>query len=119
MRLFFFTLAFGSSLAAFAGNAEAEITIPLPLDTAVDRNLIDYDCGDLSINVEYINAGPVSLAVFAYEGEPVVASNVLAASGARYAGGRFIWWTKGADATLYDLTLGEDAPPAAECRQTG
>ena len=69
------------------------------------------------LEVDYINAGPVSLAVFVRNGELVVASNVLSGSGARYAGGKYIWWTKGADGSLYDLTQGEDADPVLECSE--
>jgi membrane-bound inhibitor of C-type lysozyme len=95
----------------------AEITIELPGHVAVERTKIAYDCGESSMSVEYVNAGPVSLAVFEHEGEPVVAAAGMSASGVRYAGGTVIWWTKGSEASLYDLTLSEDAAPIAECRE--
>ena len=46
-----------------------------------------------------------------------MASNVLSASGARYAGGQYIWWSKGDTADLYDLTEGGEETPAASCRE--
>ena len=41
--------------------------------------------------------------------------NVLSASGARYAGRQYTWWTKGNSADFYDLTKGEDARPEFSC----
>lgn len=117
MRLFVLALIAGSGFTAFAGSAVAEITIQLPVDASVDHIRVSYDCGGQSMTVEYVNAGPVSLAVFSHEGEPVVAANVIAASGARYAGGRFVWWTKGQAGSLYDITEGGNAEPIAECRE--
>lgn len=115
MRILVFTLFVLFGIRAQA----AELIIKLPLDggASVEHQTVRYDCAGQTLAVEYINAGPVSLAVFAYDGEPVVATNVLSASGARYAGNRFIWWTKGAEGSLYDLTRGEDAAPILQCAE--
>lgn len=113
-------IALSIALTAFVSGANAaELTLELPDsgDITVERNRVIYDCGEKEMTVEYLNAGPVSLAVFAFDGEPVVASNVIAASGARYAAGRYIWWTKGPGASLYDATLGENAAAIAACTQ--
>jgi heat shock protein HslJ len=84
---------------------------------AVARETVSYLCdGDLRLAAEYINAGSTSLAVLSIGEETVVAANVLAASGAKYAGGQYEWWTKGDEATLYDLTKGENAP-GVTCRK--
>lgn len=93
-------------------DAEARITIPLPRGAIVGRQSLAYRCKGRSIDVDYINAGSVSLAVLHMDDEMIVASQVLSASGARYAGDRYIWWSKGDGATLQDLTKGEDQPPA-------
>jgi membrane-bound inhibitor of C-type lysozyme len=85
----------------------------------VVRETLNYQCdADQRISVEYINVGANSLAVVRIGEETVIASNVMAASGAKYAGGRYEWWTKGDEATLYDLTKGENAP-GVNCRKTG
>ena len=42
--------------------------------------------------------------------DTVLMVNVLSASGARYAGQQYVWWTKGNSADFYDRTEGEDAP---------
>nr|WP_274709250.1 MliC family protein [Nitratireductor luteus] len=89
----------------------------LPGEQEVEEIRVDYDCGTFEMSVDYVNAGPVSLAVFEIDGQPVVASNVISASGARYAGDAFIWWVEGKSASLFDLTAGEDAPPRAECKE--
>ncbi|WP_173933668.1 MliC family protein [Chelativorans sp. Marseille-P2723] len=119
MRVFAHSMVSGFALGAFMATADAQITIEWPQegDIEVEEIHIGYDCGGKPLDVAYINAGPVSLAVLVYEDEPMVAANVIAASGARYASGRFIWWTKGGDAFLYDVTHGEDAAPIMECRR--
>ena len=101
--------------AGQASAAELTISIPGDMDLAPERIQVTYDCAGQSLDVEYTNAGPIALATFIYEGEPLVVANVLSASGARYAGGQYIWWTKGNDASLYDLMQGEDAAPILEC----
>ncbi|PXW61764.1 META domain-containing protein [Chelatococcus asaccharovorans] len=95
----------------------AAITIEVPSTAAVRTVKVDYACGDRIVDATYFNAGEVSLVSLSWTGEFVVAANVLAASGAKYAGGRYIWWTKGKTADLYDLTKGENAEPLA-CTQT-
>lgn len=104
-----------AALAVAAGGASAdEIVIEVPGE-AVSRQHIVYDCGETAIGVDYINAGRTALAVLDVEDGPLVMSNVIAASGARYAGDVHVWWTKGDEASLFDLTKGEDAPPVLSC----
>lgn len=110
----------GTMLARFAAAPvpASDIVIPLPGGTKVERIKASYMCDDQSVaEVVYINAGPVSLATLSRKGEFLVLANVLSGSGARYAGGSLIWWSKGRGASLYDLTKGENAPPVATCMQ--
>ena len=105
---------------AAAGSAPAaevaiSISIPVAGGTRVDSASAAYDCDGRAVTATYINAGEVSLAVLDIAGETVVASNVVAASGARYVGGRYVWWTKGEEADLYDLMQGGEDTPAAHC----
>jgi len=93
--------------------AKASITIEVPGASEVDTQTVAYKCGDGDMEVTYINAGPVSLATFTLDGEFIVASTVLSGSGAKYAGGKYIWWTKGDSGDLYDLMKGEDADAVA------
>jgi membrane-bound inhibitor of C-type lysozyme len=46
-----------------------------------------------------------------------VFASVISASGARYASGQWVWWSKGSDASLYDTTLGEDAEAVLTCTE--
>lgn len=93
-----------------------EIVIPIEDGVAVDDLSMSYSCAGESFPVRYINAGPsISLAVFAVEGEQIVAAITVSASGARYQGGRYIWWTRGFEASLFDVMEGPDAEPIARC----
>lgn len=98
----------GQPAAVFVPVATVMIDIP---DARAETQTLSYRCDDTAMNVTYINAGATALAVLTLEGETIVAANVLAASGAKYAGQQYVWWTKGPHADLYDLTQGEDAEP--------
>jgi membrane-bound inhibitor of C-type lysozyme len=104
---------------AAAGPAfAATISIDLPGGEKPATQTVDYSCGGRTISATYINAPGNSLAVVRIDGATVIMASVLAASGARYAGQQYVWWTKGKEADLYDLTKGEDAP-ATHCVGAG
>lgn len=105
------------ALAAPAA-AQTSFFLGLPISGDAERKLVRYDCeGADSFEVEYINAVPNFLAFVPYDGQTYLMSSVIAASGARYAAAHLVWWTKGADAELYDLTQGEDAAPILSCSE--
>src|SRR3954452_23300043 len=85
----------------------AEVKFDVPDAKDVQSEKAVYACGKKTVKAQYINAGSTSLALLNLGNEFVVASNVLSGSGARYAGGQYIWWTKGDHADLYDLMKGE------------
>lgn len=90
------------------------LTIDLP--GAAERQTVAYGCdGDRKVIAEYVNAGANSLAIVKLGDETVLMVNVLSASGARYAGQQYVWWTKGNSADFYDLIKGEDAPAEFSC----
>lgn len=96
----------------------ATITVEVPGE-APETTTVAYTCdGGQAISATYINATDNSLAVLKIGDATVVAANVLAGSGARYAGGKYIWWTKGREADLYDVTNGENAP-GTHCTEAG
>lgn len=107
------------AVIAPAKAAEVAITLSIPVSdsTTVNSNVMAYNCtDDRAVTTTYINAAEVSLAVLDMDGATVVASNVVAASGARYAGGRYVWWTRGEEADLFDLmSEGGDNEPIAHC----
>lgn len=101
----------GSMTAKFVRqNETAAITINVPDALHVDRRRLSYNCEGTNVDVEYFNAGSTSLATLSLRGEFVVAANVVSASGARYAGKRLIWWTKGNNAHIYGLLDDNDEP---------
>jgi membrane-bound inhibitor of C-type lysozyme len=103
-----------AALATLALTASAAAgTIPIEVDGEVSRESVVYDCAGARLEVEYINSRGNALAVLGLADGPLVMANVLSASGARYAGGRYIWWTRGDHGDLYDLMQGEDAEPVS------
>jgi len=110
------------SLCSIAAPAMAQSSFFLGLDIAGDaeRRIVRYDCGEApgeSFDVQFINAAPNFLAFVPVAGETFLFASVISASGARYAAANYVWWTKGPDAELYDLTLGEDAAPILSCAE--
>ena len=81
------------------------------------RTAAHYDCGGNTVDVEYVNVEPDHLAVVPVEGKKRIFVLVLSGSGARYASGQYIWWSKGNEASLYDETKGADAPPILTCTE--
>src|SRR3712207_151223 len=81
----------------------ADVVIRLPQAPSVVRNVVTYACESLpQIKVEYITEGSSALAVVPVPGEALVFAGVLSGSGARYAAGPYIGWTKGTSADLCD-----------------
>lgn len=112
--LFLLPLLLLSSPALAA--VESNLTLSLPGD--VQKSTAIYDCAtDTPLSVTYINAEPNFLAVIPIDGEDLIFVNTLAASGAKYEAGKYVWWNKGADATLTDLTEGLDAAPVLTCHE--
>lgn len=105
-------------LAAAEPAFAATIAIEVPGEKPETTN-VAYACdGGLAVSATYINATDNSLAVLKIGDATVVTANVLAGSGAKYAGGKYVWWTKGREADLYDLTNGENAP-GTHCAEAG
>lgn len=66
---------------------------------------VEYQCDDgREFSVDYVNATPNVFAVMHIENQILIFVNVLSASGAKYVTGEYIWWTKGDEATLENLT---------------
>ena len=101
----------------------AEASLQLELSGAAgnfERQVMQYDCAaEAPTQVTYINAAPNFLALVPVPDEeaPLVFASVISASGVRYMSGQWVWWTKGAEASLYDATLGDDAAPVLTCTE--
>jgi membrane-bound inhibitor of C-type lysozyme len=115
MRIITLSLCF--ALAASPALA-AEFTLGLELEGDVQTITANYDCGsETPLTVTYLNAAPNFLAIVPVKGEDLIFVNTIAASGAKYEAGQYIWWNKGADATLTDVTEGLDAAPMLTCHE--
>lgn len=88
---------------AYAIAATAAATSAMAGDEIASFN---YQC-DRGVNVAatYINVGDFSGAVLQADGRQIAAVIAQSASGARYVsadeGPKYVWWTKGPEATLY------------------
>jgi heat shock protein HslJ/membrane-bound inhibitor of C-type lysozyme len=93
---------------------EIRFKLALPAGTQVETSTVNYSCEEMQLQVDYINASKISLAILKMPDETLVAAAVISASGARYAGGEYVWWTKGArEATLARIG---DSTPDLSCR---
>ena len=105
--------------SAQATQASLELTITTS-SGEFEQRVARYDCaGETPLEVTYVNAAPNFLAIVPLddEPEPLIMSAVLSGSGARYAASKWVWWTKGAEASLYDAMLDEDAEPVLTCTE--
>ncbi|MDN5928828.1 MAG: MliC family protein [Hyphomicrobiales bacterium] len=103
--------------AAFAGDGAPSISIAIENGGPDARTTAHYDCAGNALDAEYINVEPDHLAIVPVEGRKRVFVLVMSGSGARYASGRYIWWSKGKEASLYDKMKGADAPPILTCTE--
>ena len=83
-----------------------------------------YTCErGVEIPVVYVNADDASIAVLTVEGAQILLYSEPAASGARYGwpsdGSNYVWWSKGAEATLFwhDGATNTDTMLLADCKQ--
>jgi membrane-bound inhibitor of C-type lysozyme len=82
----------------------------------VSRSIVSYRCADgREMGVAYMNTdNQQSFAVIKIGGRHMVFVDTAAGSGVRYAAGRYVWWSKGEEGNLYDMTAGENAAPVAK-----
>lgn len=117
------TASIVAALALSAPTFATETALHLTITTQsgdFEQRIMRYDCAtETPVRVTYINAAPNFLAIvpLADEPEPLVFAAILSGSGARYAAGKWVWWTKGSEASLYDTTLAEDADPVLSCSE--
>jgi membrane-bound inhibitor of C-type lysozyme len=93
------------------------LTVP-QIQTAT-TNTLRYEChGGSTLTVQYMNTkNKQSFALLTVDGRKMLFVNVLAASGAKYVGDHYTWWTKGPEGTLTDDTADPKSPPMlAECK---
>ncbi|WP_416358002.1 MliC family protein [Aureimonas phyllosphaerae] len=107
--------AFAALLASAAGAHADPLTLDLP--GTPERMRFTYECSDgVARVVEYVNLPDNDLALVEAGPSRRLFVGVIAASGAKYAAGAQVWWSKGSEASLLDVTKGD--APIAECQQS-
>lgn len=106
-------LAAITAIAPARAETGDSLSIPLSTSTDIQRQTVAYTCKakkgassaklrallpEKIVKVSYINAGDISLAVLRIDGKTQIFTNVIAASGAKYAAAEYVWWSKGDDA---------------------
>jgi len=102
-----FTAALSMNVARAAGTAPLEVR-----DIQVQaRHTFNYTCANgKTFKVTYLNAANgQSFALVPVNGRKLLFVGVIADSGVKYVADRYVWWTKGPGADLYDMM--SDASP--------
>jgi membrane-bound inhibitor of C-type lysozyme len=106
---------------ALASPALADVSVGVGLSISGDAEIktVQYLCEgrDAPLSVQYINAAPNFLALIPIEDTTLIFVTTVSASGAKYESGQFVWWNKGNEATLSDVTEGLDAAPVLMCSE--
>ncbi|MDR5738812.1 MULTISPECIES: MliC family protein [unclassified Caballeronia] len=106
------------TMAAMAMQSAFAMPLTVPQIQAESTQATRYDCKDgKTVSVQYTNTrNRQSFAALTVDGRKLLFVSVMAGSGARYVADRFVWWTKGPQANLYDETAPKDSPPLlADC----
>jgi membrane-bound inhibitor of C-type lysozyme len=111
------------ALSSPAGAAVGtNLSLTLPGDA--EKKTVVYGCDSHApITVTYVNAAPNFLAIVPITNdqtnktEDMIMSSVITGSGVRYEAGQYLWWNKGNDGYLYDVTEGADAAPLLTCSE--
>ncbi|KQT85202.1 MliC family protein [Aurantimonas sp. Leaf443] len=94
-----------SSAVALAQGASG---LTLELEGPAQRTRVAYACTNgPDLTVEYVNLPGNTMAILPVEGRATLFVGLLSASGAKYASGPYVWWTKGNRGDLYDERVGD------------
>ncbi|WP_375641217.1 MULTISPECIES: MliC family protein [unclassified Bartonella] len=110
------------SLSLFSSNNSlaGSLIIEVPDNPEPTTQTVTYQCdtGTTKERVEavYLNADNISLVDFKWKGDRVIAANVIAATGAKFAGAQYIWWEKNNEVTLYDLAQDPEEKTPILCK---
>ena len=110
----------GAVTVAHGAEASLSLTLGTNASADIEKRTVQYECGTgAPLSVDYINASPNFLALVNVpeETEKLVFASTVSASGVRYVSGQWAWLTQGAEASLHDTTLGEDAPAVSTCTE--
>lgn len=103
-----------------ATTVTAAVTLTLESSSDIERTVAGYQCeSGEALTVQYINAAPNFLAIVPVDGQNLIFTSAISASGARYTSGPYEWWSHQGEGTLRDLMQDEDAAPLATCTEVG
>ncbi|CBI77033.1 conserved exported protein of unknown function [Bartonella clarridgeiae 73] len=116
MKKLYLSLLLFNPITAFAGSLV--INVPDVPEPMIKNVVYQCDTGANKEKVEatYLNAGNISLVDFKWKGEQIVAANVIAASGSKYAGAQYIWWVFKNEVTLIDLINDPEEKKSIFCK---
>lgn len=105
-----------SALAAFAApvaHAASGNGLDIRDIHVQSRHTFSYTCASgKTFKVSYLNASNgQSFALVPVDGRKILLVGVVAASGVKYVGDRYAWWTKGPGADLYDTMADPNSKP--------
>ncbi|KEC56035.1 MliC family protein [Bartonella koehlerae] len=102
-----FFVALGLSFFGSINTFASSLIIEIPDDSELTTQTIAYQCdmeaGKERVEATYYTAGTIALVDFKWKDKRIIGSNVIAASGAKYVGDAYIWWTTKNEVILYDL----------------
>lgn len=109
---------------SFPAVAAVSVDVGISFSGDADKKTVTYGCeSHAPLTITYINSAPNFIAIVPItddetgQTDDMVFVSVLTASGARYEAGQYVWWNKGTEAYLYDLTEGADAAPLLSCSE--
>lgn len=107
----------GAAVPATTAPAQAAATKPPP--AASDHEAVEYRCAS-GRNVTATYYPDEDRAVVSYRGKTVPMQIAMSASGARYVGGGYVWWTRGStEGSLFNATAnGETGAALEQCTAT-
>jgi len=110
---------FGVLCLASVAHVAFAMPLTVPQIQTATTNTLRYKCnGGRVLTVQYMNTkNKQSFALLTVDSRKMLFVNVLAASGAKYVGDHYTWWTKGPEGTLTDETADPKAAPMlSECK---
>lgn len=78
--------------------------------TEVQKALLGSLPADHKVSVTYVSADITSLAILPLDGKILVFTNVVAADGSKYVADRYVWWSKGDQATFAQFDDDKNTP---------
>lgn len=112
-------LTAGTMVLMSVTHSAVAMPLTVPQIQTATTNTLRYECrGGGTLTVQYMNTkNKQSFALLTVDGRKMLFVNVLAASGAKYVGDHYTWWTKGPEGSLTDDTADPKAPPIlADCK---